>query len=731
MSIGHCKSRWHARPYRHAERDVCRSSSAFGAARQAALHICLILWIFVVLVGCGGAQRAPGTTSLRVQSVTFEGVEAFNPIDIAEVLETRSSLQPNLRRPRLNPYVVATDIQRIETYYRSRGFLQARVVNYSFGEDESNNTARVHFVVEEGEPSTVRVFEYVSPRLGQMDLGTLTEDITLGRGTRFDDNALQAARDLIRRRLTEASYAYARVDARVYADRATNSVEVFVFIESGVSCVFGDVTVMGNRQIPSDRIIQRLSFEEGDNYKESRLRLSQLNLYEMGAFNFVSIDPVLSDARAQLWRRWGSPGNEAQASRAAHFDAMEAHDRAMADRGLDLLAVSSDWPGDRSADHRLAGLLDNLDAIQEVDNAVPITVTVSENPGATYRVGGGLGIMAGRSETYARGRATYRNALAPLNQIDLDGRLGYAWLPSVFSSEQTIDGIIGKAQVGFSRPGLFNFADLQTRVSYERNLQDDYAFRRPSLTVGFSRRLSQYLTAQAGFSVDIMLTNDDLLPTAGSCQAVPDTFRLSRFDTSVSYDRRDNPLAARSGWFSELGVQVGIRSPLGDFSYLRVLPDVRIYQPIGRRLTAAVRVSGGAIIDFGDNVPRSQCLYLGGGDTIRGFPQRRLSPYDGSSAVGGLTMYMFNIEPRIELARDWLFGVIFLDGGSVSSGEMAFNFRPGEAEGLQLAAGAGVRVVTPVGPFRLDVGYRLTSAPQYDQYLNSRLAFFLSIGEAF
>ena len=731
MNIGLCTSNQRARPNPDAERDASRSILARRGTRNSALQRWLILLLWWILTACGGAQRAPGTTSMRVQSVTFEGVESFNPIDIAEVLQTRSSLQPNLRRPRLNPYVVATDIQRIETYYHSRGFLQARVVNYSFGEDESNNTARVHFVVDEGEPSTVRVFEYESPRLGQMDLGTLTEGITLGRGTRFDDNALQAARDLIRRRLTEASYAYARVDARVYANRATNTVEVYIFIDSGVSCVFGDVTVVGNRQIPSDRIVHRLRFEEGDLYRQSRLRLSQLNLYEMGAFNFVSIDPVLSDARAALWQRWGTPGPEAQASRAEHFAAMESHDGLMADRGLELVAVASEWPDDRSADHRMAGLLDNLDAIEEVNNEVPITITVSENPGATYRVGGGLGIMAGRSETYARGRATYRNALAPLNQIDLDGRLGYAWLPSVFSTEQTINGVIGKAQVGFSRPGLFNFADLQTRISYERNLQDDYAFRRPSFTVGFSRRLSQYLTAQAGFSVDIMLTNDDLLPTAGSCQAVPDTFRLSRFDTSVAYDRRDNPLAARRGWFSELGVQVGIRSPLGDFSYLRVLPDFRIYQPIGRRLTAAMRISGGAIIDFGNNVPRSQCLYLGGGDTVRGFPQRRLSPYDGNSAVGGLTMYMFNIEPRVELARDWLFGVLFLDGGSVSSGELAFNFRPGGAEGLQLAAGAGLRIVTPVGPFRLDLGYRMTSAPQYDQYLKSRLAFFLSIGEAF
>jgi outer membrane protein assembly factor BamA len=685
--------------------------------------------VLLVQWGCGGAQVAPGTTNQRVRSVNLVGMEGFSALEITDLLETRSSLQPNLKHPRLNPYVMATDIQRIETFLRTRGYLDARITGYEVVPREREERVDVTFEVAQGDPWYIRTFDYDLGRLGQIDPAELTDGIRLGRGVLFNHNELEAARSLLRRRLYEASYAFARVDVRVYADRDTNTVSVFIFVDSGVSCVFGEVDVEGNRQIPSDDIISRLRFRTGQNYRGSRLRLSQIALYDMGAFNFVSVEPVLAEAERDAAVRVPRPDGQSPQLRSEFYARMASMDEVMAAQGMDLVTVLSDAP--RGDEVKVAGLLDQLDQLERVDNEVPVLVTVSENPGASYRVGGGIGLLAGRSETYARARATFRNAIAPLNQIELDGRLGYAWLPTILTPDRDIEGIIGRAQAGFVRPGFLRAFDLQTRVSYERNLQEDYAFRRPSLTLGATRRLSEFMQLQAGFSVDIMLSNDTLESTGGSCQAVPDQFRLVRFDSTLVHDRRDQPLAARRGYYMELATQVGIDGPIGEFSYLRVGPDVRYYQPMGRRLSTALRVSAGGIVDFGGDVPRSQCLYLGGGDTIRGFPQRRLSPYDGDTPVGGLTSWMFNVEPRLELARGWLFGVVFLDGGSVSAQELDFNFGLGGSDGLHLAAGGGLRLVTPIGPFRFDLGYRLTDAPQYTEFLNSRLAFFVSIGEAF
>jgi translocation and assembly module TamA len=686
-----------------------------------------------VLVGCASRALPPGTTDLRVRSVTLEGTTAFPTHDILATLETQASLRPNLRYPRFNPYVLATDIQRVETYYRSRGFLEARVTGYTTGDRTEDGRADIVLQVDEGAPFYIRRFQYEFGDMGQMDPTVLTAGISVGLGTRFDHLQLEAARDLMRRRLFEASYAYATVEVRAYADRAARRVEVYVFVETGPSCTFGDIRVEGNRQIPAEDIVYRLRFRAGQLYRFSRLRLSQVALYEMGSFNFVAVEPQLSDpaATARAWR--AIDGGRWEEAHEAFLASLDAFDAAREAAGQTLLWRSAPVES-RQGPVEVASLLDQLDAIEvgpSFDPRVPITVTVSENPGVTYRVGGGIGVQAGRSETYVRGRAVYRNAIAPLNQIDVDGRIGYAWLPSLFARDKDIEGVIGRAHVGFSRPHFFRIADIQTRVSYERNLQEDYSFRRPSLYMGLSRRLREFLMLQTGFSVDIMLTDDSLEPTGSSCQAVPDQFRLVRHDATLTADRRDRPLAARQGWYAELGTQAGIDGPIGDFSYFRLTPDVRYYQPMGRRVSTAIRVTAGTLWDFGGDVPRSQCLYLGGGDTVRGFPLRRLSPYEGSTPVGGLSSWMMNVEPRVELARGWLYGVVFMDAGAVTSRTLDFPTRLGGEEGLHLASGGGLRIVTPIGPFRMDLGYRVTQAPQYAEFLRSRLAFFVSIGEAF
>ncbi|MGE3458286.1 MAG: BamA/TamA family outer membrane protein, partial [Kofleriaceae bacterium] len=66
------------------------------------------------------------------------------------------------------------------------------------------------------------------------------------------------------------------------------------------------------------------------------------------------------------------------------------------------------------------------------------------------------------------------------------------------------------------------------------------------------------------------------------------------------------------------------------------------------------------------------------------------------------------------------------DGADVR--ERTAELDPGE---LHWAAGGGLRVATPVGPFRFDLGYRLNRTGASEPRPGERVAFHLSIGEAF
>jgi outer membrane protein assembly factor BamA len=115
--------------------------------------------------------------------------------------------------------------------------------------------------------------------------------------------------------------------------------------------------------------------------------------------------------------------------------------------------------------------------------------------------------------------------------------------------------------------------------------------------------------------------------------------------------------------------------------------------------------------------PPEDRFYLGGPNTVRGFAQNRLGPVvyvldavEGSaeapdsvlrtSAAGGNLLGLANVELRLPLpGGDRFRGVAFVDAGFIAErfGEIGKRFR--------LTPGAGVRIRTPVGAVRLDVGY--------------------------
>jgi outer membrane protein assembly factor BamA len=111
----------------------------------------------------------------------------------------------------------------------------------------------------------------------------------------------------------------------------------------------------------------------------------------------------------------------------------------------------------------------------------------------------------------------------------------------------------------------------------------------------------------------------------------------------------------------------------------------------------------------------------GGSTTIRGYREERVGPVDAfNDPVGGDLRLLFNVEWRFPIWR-FLGGVAFFDAGMVTRrvNDFAFSeFFPG--------AGGGLRLATPIGPVRFDVGYALRQLRNED-----RLQFYVSVGQAF
>jgi translocation and assembly module TamA len=209
---------------------------------------------------------------------------------------------------------------------------------------------------------------------------------------------------------------------------------------------------------------------------------------------------------------------------------------------------------------------------------------------------------------------------------------------------------------------------------------------------------------------------------------------LGEYQQAVSLDLRDNPIEPRLGLYAKIQVNEGTPYALGNLSFLQVEPELRGYLPIGSDVVLAARGRMGAF--FGD-VPVSERYFGGGANDQRGFSERTLSPslfgeLNGtwtSVPYGGGGLFESSFEARVKLGTIKGFavgGVAFLDAGDVENtfGEIDFGH-------LHWATGPGLRVFTPIGAVRLDVGFRLDRVGHYEPEPDSDYAFHLSIGEAY
>jgi outer membrane protein insertion porin family len=119
--------------------------------------------------------------------------------------------------------------------------------------------------------------------------------------------------------------------------------------------------------------------------------------------------------------------------------------------------------------------------------------------------------------------------------------------------------------------------------------------------------------------------------------------------------------------------------------------------------TTAVGFRLGSILatTSGEEEPIQVRYFLGGRSTLRGFRQDQLAG-DDPQRLGGTSYLLVNLEERFPVYRQ-LRGVLFADIGNVFPTDNPFS----HLDDLRYTAGVGLRLTTPVGPLRVDYGYKL------------------------
>jgi outer membrane protein assembly factor BamA len=197
--------------------------------------------------------------------------------------------------------------------------------------------------------------------------------------------------------------------------------------------------------------------------------------------------------------------------------------------------------------------------------------------------------------------------------------------------------------------------------------------------------------------------------------------RVARLTTSALVDRRNDPFDPAGGWFSSANFELS-RPGLGsDISFLKSYLQLYQFAPLrgGVVLASAARVGLARTFRDEDLIPSEQ-FFAGGATSVRGYREDDLGPRSiFGDAEGGSALFVANSEVRFRIYR-WIKGVGFVDLGDI------YPTVSDLLASVQVSTGGGLRLDTPVGLIRFDLGVPVNPRPA-----DPKWRFHFGLGHAF
>jgi outer membrane protein insertion porin family len=568
------------------------------------------------------------------------------------------------------------DVLRLILLYRVSGYLQVRVDTLV---RRSRDAVDITFRIAEGPPVRVRSID-ISGTDGIAQRRDLLRDIPIAVGDPFNRARFEWAADTIRAVLRDRGYPFGEVYRSYDVNEDSLSARIAFEADPGPRAHVDSVIVEGTRAI-APRVVRRMmSIHRGDWYSQRSLYQSQRDLYGLGVFNYVNV--ALADSVPE-------PQDTTVAIRVQVAEGKLHRVRTGVGFGtVDCVRALTSW----SASNVLGGgrVLDLTARISKLGAGNPFSVGL-ENTWLCSALKQEVGTD--------RFKVNY-NATATFQEPYLLSRRMHGSVSFSADQHSEIQAYLRTAvggNVSVTRQTPWNVpVTASYAISVGRTLAEPATFC-AYLNVCDTTDVARFKQRQVESVLGLSLVRD-------RSNSLVDPTRGSRFTAEARY-------AA-----SFLG-----SDSLNQFA--RGLVEFTSYHQIGRRTVFAWRVEGGAIVSpqlgFGGQsvrfVPPAERFYAGGPNSVRGFGQNQMGPVVRvvqdtttgtdtlTSATGGNSLFIANAELRFPLPgfSGRLTGAVFVDVGQLLERDNKLF----EWSTVRVTPGAGIRIATPLGPLRFDVGY--------------------------
>lgn len=657
-----------------------------------------------------GAQALEcDANAIEVRRLAFRGNETFRSSELANgVATTQSSFARRWlrlfgKRYCLDAATVTQDSLRLILFYRNAGFSQVQVGKEI--EMQGPRAAHLTFVIREGIPIRITRVRYVGfDSVPQFD--RVLRGIALREGERFDKARVLAARDSLARRLRDRGYPLAEVLRSFDTDTAAHSAEVEFSGSTGPWARLGAIEVRidapaGERsRLDPDRVKGVLGIREGQPYRERALEGVKRGLYLSEAFRHVDVQ------------------------------------------------------------------VDSSSLVDDVDSLVTIAVQLTEGDTRASRASVGWGNL---DCLRTQGSYTDYNFQGRLRRLDLNGRLSKVGVgapfafagglcPRAVTRDIFSDTLNYYTGVTLSQATLFGLRTVPTLTVYSERRSEFQAYLRntrfgalASVQRGIDGTMPQTFSYQleygSTFSSPAFFCAVFNICEPDAQSRLLATNRLAVAGWSVTRNRADdfsNPSRGSVVRF-EVRHASSIIGSSTDQQFNRGVVDGSFYRPVLDGGVFVLRLRAGTVLGrrlgFDDSrsfVPPQERLYAGGPNTVRGFRQNELgpaiyvvdtfavTPAAGDTSFfrtddprvatrvvpsGGDNVVIANAELRLRsvFLPDLIQYAVFVDAGEIWNRSSTDETQPPVR--IKVTPGVGVRVFTPIGPVRVDIGYNPYQSP--------------------
>ncbi len=529
--------------------------------------------------------------------------------------------------------------------------------------ESQNDRLRVIIPIEEGPQR--RVVGLSFDGVEELDADELAQGLALRPGGPFHPRLLDESLDAIRARYEERGFAVVQLSTEQEWNEERTLVDIGIQVLEGPKSVVDRVIIRGNQKTRTSVLRRAIGLRPGSTLSAGRLLEAQRRLYDLGVFSRVEI------------RR--SPGTP------------------------------------------FSGARDVLVRVEEGKNR---RVTY----GAGFDSEAGFSGILGFAHSNLMGRA-------------LGGRIDLRYS----QREQLGRALIRQSYIGRAHiPTTYSlFYIAEERESFDSRRQGGQVF------------LQRYTNRQR----HAILYNYRLVDTLDVDPALEaieidrelSEVRISSITPSNTWDHRDDPIDPTTGWSTSVQLEYAFPLFAADASFLKLFTQQTGYFSLGHFGVLAASFRIGGIEPVGTPtvndptvpedlpsryIPISERFFAGGRTTHRAYKRDTLGvpgetllvvpDPDNPEAeprlvpIGGNALLIANLEYRFPIFGTFG-GSAFVDAGNVWADWRNVNLgdsRPG--------IGVGMRWISPVGPLRVEIGWKLDKLPQEDPYV-----ILFSFGNAF